>query len=158
MAAFDAVASAATFPPPLETYPAQLGASLVQIFASRIEHFPFNAAATAIFVLAVLHTFAANRFRAMSHDVQERFNARCREAGEPVRPSVVAEILHFFGEVEVVFGLWALVLVVAITLWFDWATARTYLTSTLDFTEAMFVVIIMAMAATRPVMASRKPR
>ena len=128
-----------------------LGASLVDVLIARVQQAPFNAVATGIFALAVLHTFAANWFRALSHDVQERFNARCLERGEPVRPSVVAEVLHFFGEVEVVFGLWALVLVVAITLWIDWPTARTYLTSTLDFSEAMFVVVIMAIAATKPV-------
>jgi hypothetical protein len=147
----DSAPSAANFPPPLDSYPAQIGASLLEVMVARVHQAPFNAVATGIFALAVLHTFAANRFRALSHDVQERFNARCLERGEPVRPSIVAEVLHFFAEVEVVFGLWAVVLVIAITLWIDWPTARTYLTSTLDFSEAMFVVVIMAMAATKPV-------
>lgn len=141
----------AAFPPPLDSYPDQLGASLVQVLTARVEQAPFNAVATGIFVLAVLHTFAANRFRGWAHDVQARFDDTCRAEGEPIRPSVAAEMLHFFGEVEVVFGLWAVVLLAAIAWWFDWPTARTYLTETLDFGEAMFVVVIMAMAATKPV-------
>lgn len=120
------------------------------MLASRIEHAPFNAVATAIFGLAVLHTFAANRFRSYSHDVQESFNAKCREQGIQPHPSVLAEVLHFFGEIEVVFGLWGVVLVGAMTSWFDWPTARGYITS-VDFEEPMFVVIIMAIAATKPV-------
>lgn len=118
---------------------------------ARVQQAPFNAVATGIFVLAVIHTFAANRFRAHAHDVQEAFNARCQATGEPTRPSMWAEVLHFFGEIEVVFGLWALVLLVAITMWFDWPTARTYLTDAVEFEEPMFVVVIMAIAATKPV-------
>jgi len=51
----------------------------------------------------------------------------------------------------VVFGLWVLVLIAAITAVLDWATATTYITETVHYTEPMFVVVIMAMAATRPI-------
>jgi hypothetical protein len=147
----DSVASAASFPPPLDSYPVQIGASLLDVLVARVQHAPFNGVATAIFVLAVIHTFAANRFRAHAHDVQHAFDARNQAAGAPTRPSIWAEVLHFFGEIEVVFGLWALGLLVAIMISFDWPTARTYLTETVEFEEPMFVVVIMAIAATKPV-------
>ena len=67
-------------------------------------------------------------------------------------PHVGAELLHFVGEVEAVFGLWVIVLLAAMTLAFDWTRARTFITSEVDFTEALFVVVIMAMAATRPIL------
>ena len=57
-------------------------------------------------------------------------------------PHVGAELLHFFGEVEAVFGLWVIVLLAAMTLAFDWTRARTFITSEVDFTEALFVVVI----------------
>ena len=38
----------------------------------RLEIEPFNAIATAIFVLALVHTFAAARFAALAHRVQHR--------------------------------------------------------------------------------------
>ena len=51
------------------------------------------------------------------------------------------------------FGLWAVVLVAAIALRFGWATATHYVNDTVDYTEPLFVVVIMALAATRPIIA-----
>ena len=61
-----------------------------------------------------------------------------------------AELLHFLGEVEVVFGLWAIVLLVAITAHLGWETATHYFNDTVNYTEPLFVVVIMALASTRP--------
>ena len=83
--------------------------------------------------------------------MQDTHNAREREAGRPVTPSVRAEMLHFLGEVEVVFGLWAVVLVAAIAWSSGWATAKHYLNDTVNYTEPLFVVVIMALASTRPI-------
>lgn len=143
--------SQAAFPLPAELYTAPAGASIGGIIASRIDQYPFNAVATAIFLLAVTHTFVANRFASIAHDVQHADDAARRARGLEPRPRFVAEVLHFLGEIEVVFGLWVLVLAAAITAYFDWATATTYLSETVDFTEPMFVVVIMAIAATHPV-------
>ena len=63
---------------------------------------------------------------------------------------MAAEVLHFLGEVEVVFGLWA-VLLVAIAARFGETTARHYLNDTVNYTEPLFVVVIMALASTRPI-------
>ena len=57
------------------------------------------------------------------------------------------------GEVEVVFGLWAVVLVAAIAVRFGWGTATHYVNDTVDYTEPLFVVVIMALASTRPIVA-----
>ncbi|MBI4485881.1 MAG: hypothetical protein HY655_07715, partial [Acidobacteria bacterium] len=50
---------AAAFPMPLSEYPAAAGRSLLDILTERIDVDPFNAIATAIFLIAVIHTFAA---------------------------------------------------------------------------------------------------
>ena len=71
--------------------------------------------------------------------------------GRPRLPSVNAEVLHFLGEVEVVFGLWAVVLLAAITAYAGWESAKHYFSDTVNYTEPLFVVVIMALAATRPV-------
>jgi hypothetical protein len=139
------------FPLPLAEYVDPVGGSLLDVFASRLAAQPVNGVAVAVFALAVLHTFVANRFRRWAHQAQHAFDAECRARGETPHPSFKAELLHFLGEVEVVFGLWALVLLAGITLTLDWHTARTYITETVHYTEPMFVVVIMAMAATRPV-------
>lgn len=137
------------FPTPLTAYPPR-AESVLATLADRIAYDPFNLAVTVIFVLAILHTFTAARFTRLAHVVQHRHDAR-RRAGDTARPSVAAELLHFLGEVEVVFGLWAVVLLVAIAVTHGWAIARHYVSGTVDYTEALFVVVIMALAATRPI-------
>jgi hypothetical protein len=53
--------------------------------------------------------------------------------------------------VEAIFGIWAVPLLAAITLFKGWPVATHYDSHTVDFTEPMFVVIIMSIAATRPI-------
>ena len=66
----------------------------MQELASRVSAEPFNVVATAIFLLAVLHTFFAARFLQLSRRVQERHDRRSDEAGRPRMPSVAAELLR----------------------------------------------------------------
>ena len=141
----------AAFPRALADYPDLPGEPLTRVLASRVELEPFNAIATGIFALAILHTFLAARFAALAHRVQHRHDERCRAKGEAQSPSVLAGVLHFLGEVEVVFGLWAAVLMVAITVSIGWHAAVHYLSETVVYDEALFVVVIMALAMTRPV-------
>jgi hypothetical protein len=139
------------FPLPLSAYSSAPADGLLSILWSRIEMDPFNAIATVIFLLAVLHTFFAARFIEAAHRVQQRCDERNQRAGLPVRPSVAAELLHFHGEVEVIFALWGIPLVLAIVLSRGWATAAHYLNDTVNYTEPLFVVVIMALASTRPI-------
>jgi hypothetical protein len=142
---------AAELPRALTSYPAPDGAGLIANLVERIHIEPFNAVATAIFLLAIVHTFAAARFAALAHRVQHDHDERWRAAGREPSPSVTAELLHFLGEIEVVFGLWALVLIAALTSYAGWATAKHYVNDTVNYTEPLFVVVIMALASTRPV-------
>jgi hypothetical protein len=138
------------FPTPLTAYPPasdSLGATL----SARIAVDPFNLIATGIFFLAIVHTFAAPRFTALAHRLQHRHDARARAAGRPTSPHAVPELLHFFGEVEVVFGLWAIVLLAAITIAVGWEPARHYFSEGVTYTEPLFVVVIMALSSTRPI-------
>jgi hypothetical protein len=141
----------AAFPLPLDAYADATGAGLLALLQARVAADPFNLAATIIFALAVLHTFFAARFVELSHRVQHRHDAASDAAGQPRRPSVRAEVLHFFGEVEVIFGLWVLPLVMAIALTRGFSTVTHYLNDTVNYTEPMFVVVIMALASTRPI-------
>ena len=50
-----------------------------------------------------------------------------------------------------IFGLWGIPLVLAIVVSRGWATVTHYLNDTVDYTEPMFVVVIMALASTRPI-------
>ncbi|MEX2044149.1 MAG: putative Na+/H+ antiporter, partial [Opitutus sp.] len=136
-----------------------LGATLL----GRIEAEPFNLVASLIFLLAICHTFLTARFRHMAHVAKEKHAARLKarlpegsedrnDDGVPDEVSFKGQILHFFGEVEAVFGIWVLVLAAAITYFFGWDTVLGYIGGRVNFTEPMFVVVIMAIAGTRPVL------
>jgi hypothetical protein len=139
------------FPRSLSTYPSIPGQALLELLQARIASDPFNATATAIFILAVLHTFIAPWFTSAAHRLQHRADEQYANLGRPTRPSVRAEVLHFFGEVEVVFGLWVIPLLMTIVASQGWATAVQYLNSTVNYTEPLFVIVIMALASTRPI-------
>jgi hypothetical protein len=149
------------FPVPLEEYAAdERGATLMEILTHRIEVEPFNIAATLIFALAIIHTFMAPRILRLSHHYKHQHEAWLEQhlkthplrAGQNRPVSFRAEVLHFLGEIEVVFGLWVLPLLVAITAFQSWHTAEEYLSHGINYTEPLFVVVIMAIAASRPVL------
>lgn len=91
-----------------------------------------------LFGLAVLHTFASSRLQHISHRFPDG--------------SVGENFFHLLGEVEIVFGLWAGVLILALTFMIGGHEAVAYAEG-LNFTEPLFVFAIMAVAATRPVIA-----
>jgi hypothetical protein len=130
------------FPTPLTAYPVAADGRLLHTLQLRAESDPLAAIATAFFALAILHTFAAARFTALAHRVQHRHGDR---------PNITADLLHFLGEVEVIFGLWVVPLLLTVTFSTSWETAAHYLNDTVNYTEPLFVVVIMALAATRPV-------
>ena len=144
-------ASSAPFPTPLDQYPTQDGAALIDVLIARAELHPFNVVVTGIFLLAVAHTFFAKRFAVWSHEVQHRADQQRSAQGLEPRISFRAEVLHFLGEIEVVFGLWVVPVLAAIVSFFDWDTAIHYLSDTVNFTEPMFVVVVMAIAASKPI-------
>ena len=154
-------APAGDFPRALSSYGDTAGAGVMDIVKARAVAEPFNVVATGIFILAVLHTFATAKIRHWAHVVEERHQARLKQRasrtdrdgdGRPDEVSFWGQILHFFGEVEAVFGIWVIALAGAIVWFKGLDTAVGYIAHTVNFTEPMFVVIIMALASTRPVM------
>ena len=55
------------FPPSLESYDDSDLESIPKILAHRVEQVPFNLVATLIFFCAIVHTFMASKFSALSH-------------------------------------------------------------------------------------------
>jgi hypothetical protein len=123
----------------------------MQELGSRISAEPFNLVATIVFALAVLHTFFAARFTEWSRRLQARSDRQADAEGRLRMPHVAAELLQFVGEVEVVFGLWAVPLLLLLAAFKGWDAAKHYVNDTVNFTEAIFVVVIMALASTRPI-------
>jgi len=149
------------FPRALETYADPAGAGVLEVLKARAAAEPFNLVATGIFILAVLHTFATARIRHWAHAVEHHHREKRKRRASPTdrdgdgRPDEVSfwgQILHFFGEVEAVFGIWVVALAGAIVWSKGLDTTVGYLAHSVNFTEPMFVVVIMALASTRPVM------
>lgn len=95
---------------------------------------PIQWIAAALFAIALLHTFAAKQFERLSHRYP-------RHAG----------LFHLLGEVEVVFGFWAIVLVLAMAFVVGGTPALDYAESR-NYTEPLFVFVVMVIAASRPVL------
>jgi hypothetical protein len=123
----------------------------------RVQVEPFNLIATIIFFLAVVHTFFAAKIMHYAHEWRrqhrELFKANPDAPADAVEPvSFKAEVLHFLGEVEAIFGFWIIPLMLAIIWMKGWSAVTNYVSHEIAFTEPMFVVVIMAIAASRPVL------
>lgn len=95
---------------------------------------PPELVAAVIFGIAIIHTFSTKYFNQLAHRYP-------RHAG----------VWHLLGEVEVVFGFWAFVLMAALLLLTGKDAAVQYLDER-NFTEPLFVFVIMVMAASRPIL------
>jgi hypothetical protein len=87
-----------------------------------------------LFVLALLHTFSTHLFEILAH-------RHPRHAG----------LFHLLGEVEVVFGFWAFVLMVFMAV-VEGRTAAVDYAESRHYTEPLFVFVVMVVAASRPVL------
>ena len=95
---------------------------------------PTQLIAAILFAVALIHTFSVSLFERLAH----RFP---RHAG----------LLHLLGEVEVVFGFWAIVLVLAVALIEGGPQALAYAESR-QYTEPLFVFAVMVVAGSRPIL------
>ncbi len=150
----------ASFPLPPEMYPAVDGGGLVETLKSRAKADPFNVAATLIFLLAIIHTFASGYFFKLAHKFEHMHDEMLKKRGvrDADHPDGVPEVsflgtlFHFLGEIEAVFGLWVIALAGAAIYYHSWLDFELYLSEDRAFIEPLFVVVIMAIAASRPVL------
>ncbi len=94
----------------------------------------FELVCSLLFALAIIHTFSTKYFEHLAH-------LQPRHAG----------LWHWLGEVEVVFGFWALVLAIAMVAMLGTKAAVDYIDNR-NYTEPMFVFAVMVIAATRPIL------
>ena len=132
------------------------GASVGEILSSRISANSFNLLVSLIFLLAIIHTFMANKLTSKAHQIHEEHDERMKSEGaseEEIKHDIPfkAELFHFLGEVEVIFGIWVLALMAVTINFYDWTTFKNYIVYDRVYIEPMFVVVIMAIASTRPV-------
>lgn len=98
---------------------------------------PLQIAGSICFFLAIAHIFSAKQFEKISHLFH--------------KDSAWNGLFHILAELEVVFGIWATVYLGLHVYFQGFGNMLEYLHSR-NFTEAVFVFVIMIVAATRPVL------
>lgn len=98
----------------------------------------FHLIALVLFILAIIHTLSVSKIQEWARKHEGR------------KKSFFIKALYFCSEVEVVFALWVIPLFFTILYFYGWDIALQYL-NTRDYTEPLFVVVIMAIASTRPI-------
>jgi hypothetical protein len=97
-------------------------------------HSSLELIAAILFAIALIHTFTTKQFERLAHRYPKH-----------------AGLFHLLGEVEVVFGFWAIVLIFCIAAISSGDTALKYAESR-QYTEPLFVFVVMVIAASRPIL------
>ncbi|MGV8900343.1 MAG: putative Na+/H+ antiporter [Burkholderiaceae bacterium] len=97
-----------------------------------------NIIAAVLFAIALVHTFAAKSFERLA-------DRHPKHSG----------LFHLLGEIEVVFGFWAFILLVIMAFAVGGTEAIEYAESR-EYTEPLFVFVVMVVAASRPVLETVK--
>lgn len=95
---------------------------------------PIELIAAALFAVALVHTFSTKLFERLAHSSPRH-----------------AKLWHLVSEVEIVFGLWAIVLVAVMMVLLGKPAATEYVDAR-NYTEPLFVFAIMVVAASRPIL------
>ena len=105
-----------------------------------LEFSVFHLVALIIFICAIIHTLCVRHIQKLA----EKWETRAGKQTIPIH------LLFFLSQVEVVFAFWVIPLFVTMSFFFDWSTALEYI-NTRDYTEPLFVVVILSLTATRPI-------
>src|ERR1700740_3473993 len=147
-------------PLPVDSYHDPQIPSLLGKLMWRIQREPLNLVATIIFFAAIIHTFLTAQFRKIAYRYQKRYEA-IEDLLHPTHGPpdfgkkhdkllFRAQFFYFMGEVEAVFGVWLIPLFVAIIAFHGWSTMVDYV-GNVNVADAIFVVVIMAMASSLPI-------
>ncbi len=121
----------------------------------------FNLVACGIFLAAIVHAFLVFKISAYAKKQDETHAGSFAQS--PLK-KFISQALHLLGEVEVVFVLWAVVLLLALILNPEkgWGVMIQYLRGgdlqgtdsapTSKFIEPIFVMVVMVVASTKPVL------
>lgn len=147
------------FPMPLASYQDSHLTSVGDILLYRIKTEPLNLVVTVLFLCAIIHTFCVGFFRRLAEKFEHAHRVKYQINHKPEfnyngnvvdNVSFGAEFFYLLGEVEVIFGMWVVPVFWAIAYSFGWHAALEYMSS-VNFTEPIFVVVIMTLASSRPI-------
>lgn len=110
-----------------------------------LQYSHFHLVALLIFIFAVLHTLSVHKIHQWAKKYEKNHPHR---KGRALHCFI--QFLFFLSEVEIVFAFWAIPLFLAMTFFYNHEIALEYI-NTRDYTEPLFVVIVLSLAASRPI-------
>lgn len=63
-----------------------------------------------------------------------------------------SELFHLLGEIEAIFGIWVVALLAVLTTHIGWQETKHYLTQEVSYIEPLFVMVIMTITSTKPIL------
>lgn len=105
-----------------------------------LEMSPFHIVSAILFFCAIIHTLSTYRLQKWAEKLEAKKGKR----------TIPILLLLFLSQIEVVFAFWAIPLFMAIAFFYNAATALEYI-NTRDYTETLFVVVILSLTASRPI-------
>lgn len=142
---------------PFLEYPGEPKESVIAQIIYRATLRPLNLICSLIFFGSIVHILCARKILRISHRMErnlEKKNLMLRLHYPELNlnnKSFSSEIVHFLGEVEIIFGIWVIPLIFAIAWFYNEQTAFNYLNSR-DYQEAIAIVVIMVLASSFPIL------
>ncbi len=108
---------------------------------------PFQIFDTFIFFIAVIHTFLTPTLFTWSQHLK-RLKTKQRSRWRFYH--FASEMVYLLSEVEVVFGIWLIPLLIGYVAFFNWSAMVSYLNSR-DYTQALYIMVIVVVIGSRPI-------
>ncbi len=137
------------FPPLLPPYNPSI--PLREVLQERALTHPFHLIALAIFLCAITHTLLAHQISHLAHFLEKKWDKKHPNQKGEGNYHFGIEVLRFLSEVEIIFAIWVIPLLGAIAFFWNRETAVHYLNTT-NYNEALFVIVIMVLASTKPIL------
>lgn len=113
-----------------------------------LDYSSFHLLALIFLVCAILHTLFVHKIHDFARSLELKQAPKC--LGHHFERSIGVQLIYFLAEVEVVFAVWSIPLFFVMACYYGWEAALDYI-NTRDYTEAFFVVVILSLASTKPI-------
>lgn len=100
---------------------------------------------TLIFLCALIHAF----FTPYIHEYALKLKQKKRYA-QPSKYHFFTEVVYLFGELEIVFGIWLIPLLLAFGFIEGFSALTNYLSS-ISYTESLFIMVIVVVIGSKPI-------
>jgi hypothetical protein len=113
-----------------------------------LQYTPFHLIALCLLVAAIIHTLCVDKIHSFARSLEAK--QAPKRISHHFHRGIGVQMLYFLAEVEIVFAIWAIPLFLFMAGFKGWHVAIEYI-NTRDYTEALFVVIVLSLASTKPI-------